>query len=61
MSEEQLEVVGGMVAKFKNFKPDLQGPISPEESVRLQLALMDKLTAEHNGQFLSHYGNKEWF
>ncbi|KAJ7837387.1 hypothetical protein B0H14DRAFT_2362438 [Mycena olivaceomarginata] len=40
--------------------PNFNGPITPEESVRLQLELLNRWTVEETGAFVSQHGNKEW-
>jgi hypothetical protein len=40
--------------------PNFKGPITPEESVRLQLELLNRWTVEETGAFVSQHGNKEW-
>ncbi len=50
-----------LLAQFRNADPNLEGPIPKEESVRLQLELIERLDDKLSGQFVSHHGNKEWF
>lgn len=60
-TEEQIKSRQGMVAKFKEYAPHFTGPILAEESVRMQLAVIDKATVEtYGGAFVSHFGNKQW-
>ncbi|KAJ7361040.1 hypothetical protein DFH08DRAFT_767764 [Mycena albidolilacea] len=40
--------------------PDFKGPITPEESVRRQLEVLNRWTVEDTGAFISHLGNKQW-
>lgn len=49
-----------MGAKFANLYPKFKGPISPAESVPLLKKVIDNMTIEDSGEFLSHLGNKEW-
>ncbi len=56
-----LPFVEAMLAQFKRAEPKLQGPITMEESVRMQLEVIDKLDDKLSGQFVSHHGNKYWF
>lgn len=50
-----------MIAKFKQAYPNWKGtPITPLESVEYQLNVINALTLEKSGQFLSHWGNKAW-
>ncbi|KAK8073098.1 short chain dehydrogenase [Apiospora saccharicola] len=58
---KQLEGVGGMMKKFAEYAPHWTGPITPEESVRAVRSVWEKATVEENGgDFISHYGNKQW-
>ena len=48
-------------AHLSKFYPDWNGkPLEPEESVRLQLQVLEKATIEDSGSFVSQYGNKQW-
>lgn len=58
---EQVPVAETLFAHFKRAEPNLQGPITMEESVRMQLEVIDKLDDKLSGQFVSHHGNKYWF
>jgi len=49
------------VKTFQKIQPDVKGPITPEESVKLQLDVIDKLDASRSGMLLSHHGNDTWF
>ncbi|KAJ7665185.1 hypothetical protein DFH06DRAFT_308547 [Mycena polygramma] len=40
--------------------PDFEGPISPEESVKAQLEVLNRWTVEETGAFVSRFGNKTW-
>ncbi|KAJ7361144.1 hypothetical protein DFH08DRAFT_685244, partial [Mycena albidolilacea] len=40
--------------------PNFKGRITPEESVRLQLELLNRWTVEETGAFVSQHGNKQW-
>lgn len=60
-SEEDLPAMLKMVASFKKGYPNWKGtPITPAESVEYQLNVINALTIEKTGQFLSHWGNKAW-
>ncbi|KFY69320.1 hypothetical protein V496_00322 [Pseudogymnoascus sp. VKM F-4515 (FW-2607)] len=49
-----------MGAEFSRIYPHFSGPISPAESVPLQKNVIDNMTIENSGAFLSHLGSKEW-
>ena len=40
--------------------PNWKGPVAPLESVTSQLKVIDNLTMENSGKFLSYKGTKEW-
>lgn len=50
-----------MLKQFQNAIPGLKGQIQVEESVRKQLKVIDELTIEKSGLFLSHEGNENWW
>ncbi|KAI6785466.1 uncharacterized protein J7T54_007109 [Emericellopsis cladophorae] len=51
-----------LAQKFMAYAPDWKGPITPEESVSAMMNVIDKASIENGdaGEFLSHYGNKQW-
>ncbi|KUJ15988.1 putative short-chain dehydrogenases/reductase [Mollisia scopiformis] len=51
---------GFMLQAFQKAYPELKGQISTEDSVKMQLEVIDKLTLEDSGKFLSHHGDKYW-
>lgn len=61
VTEEEIKGAIGMVEAFKKVAPPRwKGPLTPLESVELQKRVIDGLTIEDSGKFLSHWGNKEW-
>ncbi|KAJ7242547.1 hypothetical protein B0H12DRAFT_1132116 [Mycena haematopus] len=57
----------GALAEFKmlsksiaKLAPDFKGPITTEESVRMQLQVLDRWPVEESGAFVSHFGNRQW-
>ncbi|PVH94226.1 NAD(P)-binding protein [Periconia macrospinosa] len=52
--------VAKMLGGFTQVYPDWKGPLSVEESVEKQLQVIDGLTQEQSGAFLSHLGSKQW-
>ncbi|KAF8194285.1 hypothetical protein K438DRAFT_1719617 [Mycena galopus ATCC 62051] len=56
-SLEELKMMGPVLAKIA---PDFKGPITPEESVKMQLEVLNRWTVEETGAFVSHFGNKQW-
>jgi hypothetical protein len=45
---------------LKKYAPSFEGPITPEQSVKMQLDVINKITVKDSGAFVSHYGNKQW-
>ncbi|KAK5127942.1 hypothetical protein LTR85_005059 [Meristemomyces frigidus] len=61
MSEEDMAGAQAMGAAFARYAPHFKGPITAEESVKLQMQVIDKATVETmGGAFVSHFGNKQW-
>lgn len=60
MTPEQIKAYEEMSDNFRKLNPTFTGPIKPKESITMQLQVLDKLTPEDSGKFLSHHGNKEW-
>ncbi|KAF4953192.1 hypothetical protein FGADI_6167 [Fusarium gaditjirri] len=61
-SPQQLESMGGMMAKFKEYAPNFGGPAKAEAAVSDMRAVWEKATIEdgYGGAYLSQYGNKQW-
>ncbi|KAK7455811.1 hypothetical protein VKT23_010844 [Stygiomarasmius scandens] len=60
-AEEELGEINEMVTAFKNAYPDwTPKPMTPAESVNLMLGIIDNLTVEDSGKFVSHKNNREW-
>ena len=51
-----------MPQKFAKAFPHFTGPITPEESVKAVMAVIDKAAVDNEfaGGFVSHFGNKQW-
>jgi len=61
MSEEEIQGGQAMGAMFKDYAPHFTGPISPGESVDMCLKVIEGARVEtHGGEFVSHFGNKQW-
>lgn len=45
---------------FYRWDKSVQGPMPPEKSVEMCLKVIEELSEEQNGQFLSQYGNRVW-
>ncbi|KAI1849748.1 hypothetical protein JX266_004697 [Neoarthrinium moseri] len=62
LTPEQQKSVEGMVKGFARYAPHFKGAITPEESVRLTLSVLERSSIEAGdaGSWVSHYGNKQW-
>ncbi|KAK3202617.1 hypothetical protein GRF29_154g177066 [Pseudopithomyces chartarum] len=45
---------------FRKYEPNFKGIITPEESVDLQLKVIEGITLKESGQFLSHKGTRRF-
>ena len=43
-----------------NMAPGFKGPLTPAQSVKMQLEVIYRWTVEDTGAFVSQHGNKEW-
>lgn len=50
-----------MLGQFQKHDPTVKAQITPEESVRKQLDVIDRLDADLSGSFVSHAGPTSWF
>ncbi|KAJ6546890.1 hypothetical protein B0H19DRAFT_953952 [Mycena capillaripes] len=57
---QELEDYKKMTEAILKVAPHFKGPITPEESVKMQLEVINRWTVEETGAFVSHYGNKQW-
>lgn len=62
ITEEEKQKNGILFAKFVEYAPDLKRPMTPEESVRAVLSVVEKASIQggYGGQFISHLGTKRW-
>ncbi|KAF2763212.1 NAD(P)-binding protein [Pseudovirgaria hyperparasitica] len=49
-----------LMPMFRKYEPEFQGPITPRESVEMQIRVIQGLTMAHAGQMWSHLGNQRW-
>ncbi|EHK47829.1 hypothetical protein TRIATDRAFT_90307 [Trichoderma atroviride IMI 206040] len=61
-TEEEGQLAMAMFGKFKQYSPNFQGPMSPEDSAKSVLALVNKATVDggYAGVFLSHTESKPY-
>ncbi|CAJ2507811.1 Uu.00g089970.m01.CDS01 [Anthostomella pinea] len=59
---EQMQALGAMLHKFKDYAPHFNGPTTPELAVGQVLSVIDKASVEagDGGSFVSQFGNKQW-
>ncbi|KAF1830711.1 hypothetical protein BDW02DRAFT_506930, partial [Decorospora gaudefroyi] len=63
LSEEENKAVLALAGKFSQYSPDFKGPISPEESVKAVLKVVEESSVEKGdgGAFYSHLGKgQKW-
>jgi NAD(P)-dependent dehydrogenase (short-subunit alcohol dehydrogenase family) len=60
--EPVLKALSAMVGKFQDYAPDWKGAITPAESVRMVLHVIEEASVEKGdgGNFVSHFGNTQW-
>ena len=60
-TEEEAQGMQAMGAKFVEYAPHFKGPDTTEESVNSVVDVINKATVEEmGGQYVSHFGNKQW-
>ncbi|KAF9469599.1 hypothetical protein BDZ94DRAFT_1303297 [Collybia nuda] len=57
---EELEGYKQMITAFKQYDTTFEGAITPEQSVKMQLAVINNVTVKDTGAFISHHGDKRW-
>ncbi|KAL2133152.1 hypothetical protein VTI74DRAFT_2813 [Chaetomium olivicolor] len=59
---EQMQKLGGLMTTFAKYAPHFKGPVTPEESVTALRSVIANASIEkgNGGDFISHYGNKQW-
>jgi NAD(P)-dependent dehydrogenase (short-subunit alcohol dehydrogenase family) len=60
VSDEDIKYIMAQMQKFQVAFPSFKGPITAAESIALQKKVIEDITLEQTGYFLSHKGNKEW-
>jgi hypothetical protein len=58
--EEDLKAILVLFQKFQVAYPEFKGPIKAAESVVAQKKVIEGITLQQTGSFISHKGNKEW-
>ncbi|KAH8647182.1 putative carbonyl reductase [Xylariales sp. PMI_506] len=60
-SEERQQKLFAMVMNFQKAYPNWTGPLTPEQSIKSVLSVIETATVETSaGTFVSHHGNKQW-
>jgi NAD(P)-dependent dehydrogenase (short-subunit alcohol dehydrogenase family) len=60
VSDVDMQAIMVMMQKFQAALPHWTGPATAAQSVSAQRKVIESITLEQTGQFLSHKGNKEW-
>ncbi|KAF7562911.1 hypothetical protein G7046_g1235 [Stylonectria norvegica] len=62
LTEKQQAAAASVGAAFAKYQPNFTGPATPEDSIRDVLSVIHKssVAGGQGGQFLSHFGNKQW-
>ena len=59
-TDSELELYNKLVDGVKKIVPEFERPLTPEESVKLQLEVIKNVTVKDSGAFISHHGDKNW-
>jgi len=59
-TDADLELYNKMIAGIKKIVPEFERPLTPEESVKLQLEVIKNVTVKDSGTLISHHGDKNW-
>ncbi|KAI0505860.1 hypothetical protein F5B22DRAFT_489952 [Xylaria bambusicola] len=59
---EQLQSAMQLMGKFQQYAPNFTGPGAPKDAVSAVIGVWEKASIENGdaGNFVSHYGNKQW-
>lgn len=57
---EAVAVFERMTKQFQKYEPSYNGPMTPAQSVEMQLKVIEGVTTKDSGAFLSHLGSKQW-
>ena len=49
-----------LMQKFQDIYPHFKGPITAAESIAAQKKVIQDITLEQTGSFISHKGSKQW-
>ncbi|KAF8223564.1 NAD(P)-binding protein, partial [Tricholoma matsutake] len=60
-TEEEMKENMEMAATFMTRYPHWTGPMMPAESVKLMIGIIDNLTVQDSGKFVSHKNNREFW
>jgi hypothetical protein len=57
-----MAAAGALMGKFQSYAPDLKGPDTPTDAVKAVLSVIENSSIENGsaGDFVSHFGNKQW-
>lgn len=60
ISEDEMKGIHELFEKVQAAAPNFKGPVAPAESVIAQKKVIESITLEQTGSFISHKGKKEW-
>jgi hypothetical protein len=60
VSDEEMKGIMALMGKLQAAFPGWTGPAPAAESIAAQRKVIEDITLENTGAFLSHKGNKEW-
>ena len=62
VSEAEMQKFASFGAKIQSLYPHFKGMISPEESIKAMIEVIEKASVENGdgGSFVSHLGTKQW-
>ncbi|KAK5193709.1 hypothetical protein LTR99_006061 [Exophiala xenobiotica] len=62
LTPEQMAAAGALMGKFQSYAPHFKGPDTPTDAVKAVLSVIENSSIENGnaGDFVSHFGNKQW-
>ncbi|KAK5424319.1 hypothetical protein LTR20_008787 [Exophiala xenobiotica] len=63
VTPEQMAAAGALMGKFQSYAPHFKGPDTPTDAVKAVLSVIENSSSIENGSagdFVSHFGNKQW-
>lgn len=62
VTPEQMVSLQDMFIKFNGYAPNFTGPSAPPEAIGDVLSVLEEASIEkgNGGDYISHFGNKQW-